>query len=306
MLVLSMALAVAAAFAQNPPQTGQDKGIEPKTPVKRVRVDLTGFELGKAPPPKSSTQIGGGTRSTGGETTLLAPVIGRCYSATPSLAWTHTAQVQAFEVRLFDQAGTLVHRMPVSGRQAVLPADHQLEPGSTLQWGVQPRAAMLGGPSAKSTIKRLSAAELAEVSQQLKAAGPGAADPMEWSARVFTESSALVRCDFGVVRLDPALSEPRRPARTARRGVPAASSHAVPCRRRFRCGREAARRTTVMVAPRGLDRFESQFLSQSFRSRPSARQRGVIKECDLARRSLDGLRRSLASSRSPQSDSTER
>ena len=77
--------------------------------------------------------------------------------------------------------------MPVSGRQAVLPADHQLEPGSTLQWGVQPRAAMLGGPSAKSTIKRLSAAELAEVSQQLKAAGPGAADPMEWSARVFTD-----------------------------------------------------------------------------------------------------------------------
>ena len=187
MLVLAMATAVAAAFAQNPPQAGQEKGIEPKTPVKRVRVDLTGFELGKAPPPKSSTQIGGGTRSTGGETTLLAPVIGRCYSATPSLAWTHTAQVQAFEVRLFDQAGTLVHRMPVSGRQAVLPADHQLEPGSTLQWSAQPQAAMLGGPSAKSTIKRLSAAELAEVSQQLNAAGPGAADPMEWSARVFTD-----------------------------------------------------------------------------------------------------------------------
>jgi hypothetical protein len=29
-------------------------------------------------------------------------------------------------------------------------------------------------------------------------------------------------------------------------------------------------------------------------SRPSARQRGVIKQCDLARRSLQGLRRSLA------------
>ena len=51
-----------------------------------------------------------------------------------------------------------------------------------------------------------------------------------------------------------------------------------------------------MVAPRGLDRLESEFLSQRFRSRPSARQRGVIKECDLARRSLDGPRRSLARS----------
>src|ERR671918_164719 len=29
-------------------------------------------------------------------------------------------------------------------------------------------------------------------------------------------------------------------------------------------------------------------------SRPSPRQRGIIKECDLARRSLDGPRRSLA------------
>jgi hypothetical protein len=182
-----MLLAVAAPFAHNPPQTGQDKPIEQKLPVKRVRVDLSGFELGKTPPPKPSTQIGGGTRTMGGETTLLGPAIGRCYSATPVLAWTHTAQVQTFELRLFDQAGTLVHRMTVVGRQVILPPDHQLEPGGTLQWSVQPGSAVLGGASARSTIKRLSAAELAEVSQQLTVASPGAADPQEWSAQVFTD-----------------------------------------------------------------------------------------------------------------------
>ena len=214
MLVLSMALAVAAAFAQNPRRRG-DKGIEPKTPVKRVRVDLTGFELGKAPPPKSSTQIGGGTRSTGGETTLLAPVIGRCYSATPSLAWTHTAQVQAFEVRLFNQAGTLVHRMPVSGRQAVL----RESSARARQRAAMGRAA--AGRDARWTVREIDdqAAERRRVRRGLATtqggrSRRGQSDGVERTG--LHRSSALVRCDFRVVRLNPALPEPRRPARTAR------------------------------------------------------------------------------------------
>src|SRR5919106_233605 len=43
----------------------------------------------------------------------------------------------------------------------------------------------------------------------------------------------------------------------------------------------------------GLDPKNLHHLSQVFRSRPSPRQRG-FKKCALARRSLDGLRRSLA------------
>src|SRR5436190_24392193 len=46
--------------------------------------------------------------------------------------------------------------------------------------------------------------------------------------------------------------------------------------------------------PRGLDSKNLHHLSQVFRSRPSARQRGVIKKSWLAKRSLTGLRRSLA------------
>jgi hypothetical protein len=41
--------------------------------------------------------------------------------------------------------------------------------------------------------------------------------------------------------------------------------------------------------PRGLDRLDSEHLSQVSRSRPSARQRGVIKQCGLARRSRSTL-----------------
>src|SRR5436190_17134375 len=50
----------------------------------------------------------------------------------------------------------------------------------------------------------------------------------------------------------------------------------------------------VLDQARGLDPKNLHHLSQVFRSRPSARQRGVIKLVGLARRSLDGLRRSLA------------
>jgi hypothetical protein len=49
-----------------------------------------------------------------------------------------------------------------------------------------------------------------------------------------------------------------------------------------------------LARARGFDRLESGFFAQVCRSRPSARQRGVIKRVRLARRSLDGLRRSLA------------
>jgi hypothetical protein len=188
MLVRAIALAAMANLAQNPPpQPNQEQPADRKPPVKRVRVDLAGFELGQTAPPKSSTQIGGGTRSVGGDTKVLAPVIGRCFTDRPVLAWTVAGQAQNFEVRLFDQAGTLVHRMRVSGRQVALPPDHPIEPGGTLQWSAQPETAMFGGPSAKATIKRLTAAEIDEIAKQLKGSGSNAGDPQEWQAQVFTD-----------------------------------------------------------------------------------------------------------------------
>jgi hypothetical protein len=170
-----------------PPVSAQEPRVEQKRPVKRVRVDLSGFELAQAPPPKSSTQLGGGARMIGGETTLLAPVKGRSFTATPMFAWTHGSQVRKFEFRLFDETGALIQRMHVTGRQVSYPPDApELLPGTTYLWSVQPEAAMFGGPSRKSAIVRLDAAEIEEISRQL--AQPGVnVDPAEWNAQVFTD-----------------------------------------------------------------------------------------------------------------------
>ena len=50
---------------------------------------------------------------------------------------------------------------------------------------------------------------------------------------------------------------------------------------------------------RDLDPKNLHHMNEVFRPRPSPRQRGVIKKCKLARRSLDGLRRSLARGSAP-------
>ena len=183
------ALLAAGDVQQSPVPQGQaqERPAEKRRPVKRVRVDLSGFELAQAPPPKSSTQLGGGTRMIGGETTLLAPVKGRLFAATPTFAWSHSSQLQKFEFRLFDDAGALLHRTTVTGRQVSYPPDAPaLLPGATYLWTVQPEAAMFGGPSRKSTIVRLPAAEIEEISRQLAQPGPNV-DAAEWKAQVFTD-----------------------------------------------------------------------------------------------------------------------
>ena len=70
-------------------------------------------------------------------------------------------------------------------------------------------------------------------------------------------------------------------SRATARGLPAARSYVSACR---------SWSGASLGCTRGLDSLES-------RSRPSARQRGVTRSMRLARRSLDGLRRSRASYR---------
>jgi hypothetical protein len=191
-IVCAAASATLTAAQAVPPQTGgqaqQQKPPEAKPPAKRVRVNLAGFELGQAPPPKNSTQLGGGTRSVGsGGTTLLAPAVGRSYSASPLLAWTHSATTEKFDVRIFDRSGAIAYRTVATGRELAYPAvAPPLEPGGSFQWSVQPAASLLGDPSEKSTVVRPAAAELEEIAQQL-ARPPAGVDPQEWKAQVFTD-----------------------------------------------------------------------------------------------------------------------
>lgn len=169
-------------------QAPPPKPPEPRPAAKRVRVDLSGFELAPQPPAQSSTQLGGGTRSlAGGDPAPLAPNVGRTFSATPLFAWRHSSQAQKFEFRLFDQAGAVVHRAAVTGREFTYPSDAPpLQPGVAYQWSVQPQSTMLGGASTKATVMRLSEADLAAVSAQL-AHLPAGVTEAEWRAQVFTE-----------------------------------------------------------------------------------------------------------------------
>ena len=182
-VAVSIFLALGMTGQQAPEQKPPDK-----KPVKRVRVNLAGFELAPQPPAQSSTQLGGGTRTlAGGDPAPLAPSTGRSYTGAPVLVWRHASQAQKFDVRILDEKGTVVHRASVTGRHYHYPADApQLAPGATYRWTVQPQASMLGGTSPQATIVRLPADEIAAVSEQLAHPTAGINDA-EWRAQVFTD-----------------------------------------------------------------------------------------------------------------------
>src|SRR5277367_5963912 len=92
--------------AATPPQQDSPGAVgktKPPARLKRVHVDLSGFELDKSVASTPSTQIGGGTRGNDGITILLAPNFSIFYSAHPVFQWSYMSQAQNFEFRLFDE-----------------------------------------------------------------------------------------------------------------------------------------------------------------------------------------------------------
>jgi hypothetical protein len=149
---------------------------------KRVHIDLKGFELDKAAQPKPSTEVGGGTRDIGGVTILLAPRQARIYTAYPVFDWTHSAQAQNFEFRLFDEKGDPLYKSRVTGREFHYPEDAPpLQANTPYEWSVQPEVALLGRSSARSGFVRIPESEIAEVSVALDQVG--AADEIQLARR---------------------------------------------------------------------------------------------------------------------------
>jgi hypothetical protein len=161
---------------------------EGKSGLKRVHVELSGFELDKSESAASNTQIGGGTRGADGFTTLLAPRFSRLYSAHPVFHWTHTAQAQSFEFRLLDEKGDLLYKAHVSGREFRYPdSAPALQAGAVYGWNVRPEAALLGGVSPTHRFSRLPQKGIDEISEELGRIGTGGRKQAELRAELFTE-----------------------------------------------------------------------------------------------------------------------
>jgi Domain of Unknown Function (DUF928) len=199
--VLCLWISIAIACSAQQPQRQQPPPKEASQPSaaasettpakhqqKRVHIDLKGFELDKTVQPKPSTQVGGGTRDIGGATVLLAPRLARVYTAYPIFDWTHSAQAQNFEFRLFDNKGSLLYKSRVTGREFHYPADAPpLQPDTSYEWSVQPEVALLGGASDKSSFVRIPGSEIAEVSAALDHVGDADEMQLAQRAQIFTD-----------------------------------------------------------------------------------------------------------------------
>jgi hypothetical protein len=156
--------------------------------LKRVHVDLSGFELDKSAASTPSTQIGGGTRGNDGVTTLLAPSFSVLYSAHPVFQWSHTSQAQNFEFRLFDEKENLLYQAHVSGLEFRYPDNAPaLEAGMVYGWNVRPEVSFLGSVSPTCRFRRLSQPEIDEVSSQLRRIGSGGKKESEQRAQLFVD-----------------------------------------------------------------------------------------------------------------------
>src|SRR5712671_6199814 len=71
--------------AQTPESAKKQEGKQ--TPPKRVRANLSGFELDKAPAQQPATQIGGATRGSDQQVVLLAPRSAKAYDLHPVFRW---------------------------------------------------------------------------------------------------------------------------------------------------------------------------------------------------------------------------
>jgi len=187
-LFFCISITIATSAQQQSPQTKEASQpsattgeAKPTTHLqKRVHIDLKGFELDKTA--QTSTQVGGGTRDIGGITVLLAPRLARVYTAYPIFNWTHSAQAQNFEFRLFDEKGSLLYKSRATGREFHYPADAPpLQADMLYEWSVQPEVGLLGRASAKSSFVRIPASEIAGISTALDHAG--AADEMQLAER---------------------------------------------------------------------------------------------------------------------------
>jgi Domain of Unknown Function (DUF928) len=189
-----------APSAEKPPQdtnkaesNKQDSAAQQSAnaakPLKRVRVELKGFELDKTQTAAaSSTQIGGGSRGIGGTTTLLAPRIGRTFTAHPTFRWSHSTQAQNFIFQLYDESGAVLFKARVDGVEYHYPENAPgLRPGAMYWWNVRPEVALLGGSSETLRFVRVTENEIKEIADALQPVGTDSKEQLEQRAQILAD-----------------------------------------------------------------------------------------------------------------------
>ena len=151
-------LGISLLFAQNGGNQTQSKA-----PVKRVRADLSGFELDSSK--SAGTQVGGGSR--GGQTSSIvldAPRKGLAYSLHPLFQWHDPEGSRDFVFRIFDANGDEVFETNLDRTSLEYPADApELKPGASYSWTVQHAGQSSLEPPLPAQISILSEAERKQI-----------------------------------------------------------------------------------------------------------------------------------------------
>jgi hypothetical protein len=143
----------------SPGQTQQPAGSPSDKPAnadsrashpKRVRANLSGFEL--APKQQLSTdssiQIGGGTRGGVHGPSLYAPHRAKSYSANPTFYWGQPGAMDEFTWRVYDSSDEVVFEETVHGKSYTYPPSAPaLKPGETYSWTVQLAGGLMAEPA---------------------------------------------------------------------------------------------------------------------------------------------------------------
>jgi hypothetical protein len=158
-----------------PPQKSQ-------TSPKRIRVNLSGFELDKSGP-SSSTQIGGATRGNSIEPVLLAPRMAKAYNLRPLFCWQQSNKASSFTFRLMGHDGSQMFTASVTGRSYRYPQDAPaLAPGETYSWTIEPELALLGAAAAPARFSIVGGREREQIQTEIAAVG----ENPEKAAEVYT------------------------------------------------------------------------------------------------------------------------
>ncbi|MGB0033902.1 MAG: DUF928 domain-containing protein [Candidatus Acidiferrales bacterium] len=200
-LVIAILVAAlsAAASPQNPPagQKGSGSQANPatnpnsgKTPPKRVRADLSGFELApKKSSSDSAVQIGGGTRGGLPGPFLYAPHKGKTFSTTPVFYWGQHTAATDFKFTLYDSDDNVVYEASVHGKSLAYPADAaHLKPGSSYSWTIQLSGVAMAEPAEAVDFTVLSTPEHQKIQVALNAIAGNSEQNEIRRAKVFVDA----------------------------------------------------------------------------------------------------------------------